>query len=216
MFWIFRAKKEFENLREETKNSFQAVRNDTQNIGKWIKHLNSVDSDVQTAISDLKEQLSTIEKEIEGLKNMIAFLDDGLKNLKDKQLFKTPPAVLSKQTAVGAVEVVQTPVQTPVQTAKFYDFQTLSVMERAIVWILLNTELKLSYDDVATMTGKDRSTVRGQINSIKQKSVGLIKEVMEKNGKKRVFIPEEIREKILKKVKVRINEKEKNDKGAKK
>ena len=64
--------------------------------------------------------------------------------------------------------------------------------------------MKLSYDDLAAMLGKERSTIRGQINTIKQKSESLIEEIIEKNGKKRVFIPEEIKEKMLKKTKVRV------------
>ena len=54
--------------------------------------------------------------------------------------------------------------------------------------------------------GKEKSTIRGQINTIKSKSEGLIEESIEKNGKKRVFIPEEIKEKMLKKQKVRVSE----------
>ena len=38
----------------------------------------------------------------------------------------------------------------------------------------------------------------------------LIEEIIERNGKKRVFIPEEIREMILKSVKVRVGNKRKN------
>ena len=64
--------------------------------------------------------------------------------------------------------------------------------------------MKLSYDDIASMTGKEKSTIRGQINSIKQKSESLISEKIEQNGKKRVFISEEIKENILKKTKVRV------------
>jgi hypothetical protein len=75
--------------------------------------------------------------------------------------------------------------------------------------------MKLSYDDLAAMLGKERSTIRGQINTIKSKSESLIEEVVEKNGKKRVFIPEEIKEKMLKKTKVRVNSK-KNVKKTKK
>jgi len=45
---------------------------------------------------------------------------------------------------------------------------------------------------------------RGQINSIKQKSEGLIEEIVEKNGKKRVYVPEKVREKLLKYAKVRV------------
>jgi hypothetical protein len=64
--------------------------------------------------------------------------------------------------------------------------------------------MKLSYDDLAAMLQKERSTIRGQINTIRQKSEGLIEESIEKNGKKRVFIPEEIKEKLIKKQKVRV------------
>ncbi|MEK6827557.1 MAG: HTH domain-containing protein, partial [Nanoarchaeota archaeon] len=103
------------------------------------------------------------------------------------------------------VYAVQTGVQTGVQTPNLSQF---SVTERAILWVLLNSEMKLSYDDLAAMLGKERSTIRGQINTIKQKSE-IIEEEIEKNGKKRVFIPEEIKEKMLKKTKVRVNSKKK-------
>jgi len=62
------------------------------------------------------------------------------------------------------------------------------------------------------MLGKERSTIRGQINTIKQRSEGLIEEEIEKNGKKRVFIPEEIKEKLLKKTKVRVDSGKKSKK----
>ena len=87
------------------------------------------------------------------------------------------------------------------------------------MWILLNSDMRLSYDDLAAMLGKERSTIRGQINRIKQKNESLVEEVVEKNGKKRVFIPEEIREKMLKKSKVSINpgkKAQRNIKGAEK
>jgi hypothetical protein len=86
----------------------------------------------------------------------------------------------------------------------FYGFSNLTATERAIIWVLANSELKLSYDDLAAMLGKERSTIRGQINRIKQKSEGIIQEIVEGNGKKRVFIPEDIKEKMLKKSKVRV------------
>ncbi len=52
--------------------------------------------------------------------------------------------------------------------------------------------------------------LQGQINEIKQKNRDLIEEETEKNGKKRVFIPENMKEKILKKIKVRVNNKKKS------
>ena len=72
--------------------------------------------------------------------------------------------------------------------------------------------MKLSYEDIAAVLGKEKTTIRGQINTIKQKSNGLIQEIIEKNGKKRIFIPKEIKEKILKKQKVSVKKKKKTEK----
>ena len=72
--------------------------------------------------------------------------------------------MFDKQTGVYAV---QTGVQTGVQTPNLDQF---SVTERAIIWILLNSDMRLSYDDLAAILGKERSTVRGHLNRIKQKS----------------------------------------------
>lgn len=189
--WLFGRKKEVERIKEETKTSFDSVKNDINRVSTWIKHLDNRDSTHENNILEIKEELSTIKTELEGIKNIIPFL-----NLeKSKQLFKQQTAVYGNQTAVYGV---QTPVYTAVQTANFSKFSTT---ERAIVWILLNSDMKLSYDDLAAILGRDRSTIRGQINRIKQRSENLIQEVIEKNGKKRLFIPEESKNKLLKVVK---------------
>ncbi|MEK6840848.1 MAG: helix-turn-helix domain-containing protein, partial [Nanoarchaeota archaeon] len=119
---------------------------------------------------------------------------------------QTTKQLFDKQTPVYAV---QTGVQTGVQTPNFDQF---SVTERAILWILLNSEMKLGYDDLAAMLGKERSTIRGHLNRIKQKSWGIVEEAVEKNGKKRVFVPEEVKEKLMKRVKVRVKPEKKDKK----
>ncbi|MEX2016896.1 MAG: hypothetical protein WD876_00280 [Candidatus Pacearchaeota archaeon] len=200
MFWFFGKKKGVEQLKEETKNSFEAVKKDISSVSGWIKHLDSEKDIQKRELEDIKEDLSSIKNEIEGVKNVLAMMNE----LKIGGVFKTPKRVFNKQTAVYAV---QTGVQTAVQTPKLDQF---SVTERAIIWILLNTDMKLSYDDLAAMLGKERSTIRGQINRIKQKSDSLIEEITEQNGKKRVFIPENIRENMLKKTKVRVRKSSEN------
>ncbi len=200
--WIFR-KKEVENLKEDTKKSFEAVKKDISSVTDWIKHLNSENDSLKNQINELKELLSSMDEEIEGVKNVVNIMNEP----KTKQLFKTPTYKNNKQTAVYAV---QTPVQTGVQTPNLDYF---SITERAIIWILLNTDMKLSYSDLAAMLGKEKSTIRGQINSIKQKSESLIQEVIEENGKKRVYIPEHIKEKLLKKSKVRVRKAKKSKKN---
>lgn len=195
MFEFFKRKKEIEEIKEETKKSFDFVKKDVSSLTRWIKHLDSERGMHQKEIEGIKENLSSIYQEIDGLKNVLSIMNE----LKSKQVFKTSQQLFKKQTPVYAV---QTGVQTGVQTPNLDQF---SITERAILWILLNSEIKLSYDDLAAILGKERSTIRGQINTIKSKNEGLIEEVIERNGKKRVFIPENIKEKLIKKSKVSVN-----------
>jgi biotin operon repressor len=202
MFGLFGRKKEIEDIKAETKNGFDSVKKDITSVSGWIKHLDSEKNLQKKEMEGIKETLSTMRDELDGLKNVLSMMNE----LKTNRVFKTPKQVFNKQTAVYAV---QTGVQTGVQTPNLSQF---SVTERAILWVLLNTDMKLSYDDLAAMLGKERSTIRGQINAIRQKSGGLIEEEIEKNGKKRVSIPEEMKEKMLKKTKVRVKSNKKEEK----
>lgn len=206
MFGWFSRKKEAKRVEEDTKRGFEAVKKDITAVTGWIKHLDSEKNSQKKDIDELKGSLASMQEEIDGMKNILSIMND----VKPKQLFKTPKRVLDKQTAVYAV---QTGVQTSVQTPNFNQF---SVTERAILWVLLNSDMRLSYEDIASILGKEKSTIRGQINNIRQKGEGLVEEVIESNGKKRVFIPEEIKEKMLKKSKVRIKTVKKNGKNEEK
>ena len=202
--WLF-GKKEVELIKKETKKGFEFVKKDISVVSSWIKHLDSEKNLHKKEMEEIRGILSSVQEEIIELKNIVSVINE----LKPNRLFKTPKQLSNKQTAVYAV---QTGVQTGVQTPKLNQF---SITERAILWMLLNTDMKLSYDDLAAMLGKERSTIRGQINAIKHKSE-IIEESIERNGKKRLFIPENIKEKMLKKSKVRVNLNEKNKKLLKK
>ncbi|MDP2628597.1 MAG: hypothetical protein Q8P15_01720 [Nanoarchaeota archaeon] len=197
MFNWFFGKKRVEEIKEETKKGFDSVKKDMISITTWIEHLDSEKKNHREEINEMKEILSTMKEDIEEMKNVVSQVS----LVKTNRLFKTTKQKNDKQTGVYAV---QTGVQTGVQTPNLEDF---SITERAILWILLNTDMKLSYDDLAAILGKERSTIRGQINALKRKSESLIEEQIEKNGKKRVFIPENVKEKMLKKTKVRVRKK---------
>lgn len=202
MFWWFNRKK-IKELEEKTQDGFSAVKKDMDVVGKWVKHLNKQDKQLFDEIFSLQDEISSLKDEIAALREGVelAFGEE-----KNKQVFKKLP-VLNKQTPV---EDVQELVQTAVQTGNIYDIlKKLSSNERVIVFTLLNSDMKLSYEDLALLLGKDKATVRGQINAIKQKSGGLIEEITEKNGKKRIFLPEEIKEKLKKYAKVRVGERKK-------
>jgi len=190
VWWLFKRDDRSE-LKDEIKQAFSAVKHDLKKASDWITHLNSHSKQHSNSIEELNERLSSVENELNDMKGFLTFFSTRL----SKQVFKQQQTGVHKQTAVQAV---QTGVQTAVQTAFL---SNLSVMERAIVWVLLNTDMKLSYEDVAAILNKEKSTIRGQINSIKQKNEGLIDEAIEKNGKKRYYIAEEMREMLLSKIK---------------
>ena len=194
MFSLFGHKKRVDKLKEEVHESFGHVKKDFGKVSEWITHLDGKHSSHDSDISDIKDQLLSIHEDIIELKDFISFFGPQL----SKQLSKQIQTSVAKQTMPNAV---QTPVQTVVQTDIL---DNLTVMERAIVWALLNSDMNLSYEDLAALLGKNKSTIRGQINTIKQKNEELIVEARELNGKKRLYIPDKIRSMIIKSVKIKV------------
>tara|TARA_Y100000310_G_C20583734_1_gene764313 strand:+ start:503 stop:1117 length:615 start_codon:yes stop_codon:yes gene_type:complete len=199
MFLWFGTKKRIEELEDKSQKGFSDVKRDVDKIGKWLKHLDTKDKQLFDVVSELKNELSSVKDELESLREGVDLVSD---EVSGKQVFKKLP-VLGKQTGV---ESVQKAVQTAVQTGNYYDnFKGLSGNEKLVVYTLLNSDMKLSYEDLALLLGKERSTIRGQVNSIKQKSeIIMIEEITEKNGKKRVFVPDDVRAKMSKFAKVRV------------
>lgn len=193
--WLFKnvRKEEFDHHKSAVQTALNTCKQDILNIGKWIKHLNSTDDDLKNDVEDIKNELTTIKNELDEIKEALV----GKNEVEIIPLFKHRQTAKHRQTVDYGV---QTAVQTTVQAA-FFD--KLSISEKALIGILLNTDMKLSYEDLAAMTGKDSTTIRGQINSIKQKVVGLVEEQIEKNNKKRLFIPDKIKGVLLRRVKVR-------------
>lgn len=182
-------KDEFNQHKSAVQTALNSAKQDILSVSKWVEHLNNKNSGIKGDIEELYDEMSTMKNELEELKNMVSLAVN-------PKLLKQQQTVFNKQTAVYGV---QNAVQTPVQ-ADFLD--RLSMSERALVMILLNSDMKLSYEDLAAMMAKDSTTIRGQVNSVKQKCEGLIDEQIEKNNKKRLYIPEKLKNTLLKKVKV--------------
>ena len=194
-FWPFkRQEDDHEALKEDVRKSFHAVKTDINKAAEWISHLHTRNNHHETKFEVLDARLSTIERDLDEIKNFISFFSTRVNSGVFKQMSKQGQTAVYKQTAVEGV-------QTPVQTAFHSGFMGhLSANERLIVWTLMNTDMKLSCEDVAALLNKERSTIRGQINSIKQKSEGLISELSENSGKKRFFVEDKVKEMLLSKV----------------
>ncbi len=200
MFGFFRKKeekREINTLKQAVQTGFNSVKQDVNSLTKWIKHLDFKDEELKNQILDIHDDVSDIKDDLENLKNVISILGNS-------SMFKQKRTVFNKQT--GVQDVLNT-VQTGVQTLYL---DNLTSNERAIIFVLLNSDMKLSYEDLAAMLGKNKSTIRGQVNVIKQKSEGLIEEIMGENNKKRVYIPEKTKEVLLKIKKVRNKDKKKS------
>ena len=197
MFGFF-LRKRVKSLEEETKKGFSSVKSDINDVGKWIKHLDKQNKRLVSGISRLRSDLSTVRGEIGGV---VGEMEERLEEQKVGGVFKNLP-VLDKQLPV---EGVQESVQTAVQTGNFYDnLKNLSANERLLILTLSGSDMKLSYEDLAMLLGKERSTIRGQINAIKQKSEGLIEEMLERGGKKRIFVNEKVKGELSKYAKTRM------------
>jgi septal ring factor EnvC (AmiA/AmiB activator) len=199
MWSPFKHKKNIEELKSDVQESFSHVKKDFNKVGEWITHLDDKHALHKDELSNLKDQLSGIQNDLLEIKDFISFFGPQVSKESSKQRQTTT----TKQTAMGTVQtVVQSDVQTDV-------LSNLTVMERGIVWALLNSEMRLSYEDLAALLGKNKSTIRGQINIIKQKNEGLIMESREFSGKKRLYVPDEIKNNIIKSVKVKVNQSKK-------
>jgi ribosome-binding ATPase YchF (GTP1/OBG family) len=191
-------KKEVEELKWAVQTGFNSAKQDINKLSKWVKHLNNKDSRLKDDVLYLQEELSTVKEELDEMKKMLSMLGD-------KGVFKHKQTVFSKQTPVQAV---LNTVQTGVQTAFL---EKLTATERAIIFVMLNSDLKLSYEDLASMLGKSKATIRGQVNSIKQKSEGLIEDRIGEGNKKRLFIPDRIKSVLVKKKRVKIQKNENSE-----
>ncbi len=188
MFMFIRKRKFFE-LKKEISDSFENVKKDFSKVGKWINLIDDKSKKYDDNFKNIHEELSNLKNTFNELSEKIYI--SGSNIFSNKQSLK-------KQTTT-------TTVQTAVQTAVQMDeIDKLTIMERAIVFALINSNLKLSHDDLSVMFGKSKSTIRGQINSIKQKIFGLIDEYTEPSGKKRIYISDKNRDLITKKAKIHI------------
>jgi len=203
MWKLFGHKKRVDDLKTEVQNSFNHVKKDFNKVGEWIKHLDDKHGNYDNELFNIKEQILSIQEDLIEIKDFISFFGPQISRGLSKQI--TTGRV--KQTSVNCV---QTPVQTDVQSEIL---DNLTVMERGIVWALLNSDMKLSYEDLASLLGKNKSTIRGQINTIRQKSK-IIEEFSEINGKKRLYIPDDIKSSVMKSIKIKIkSEKKRKSEG---
>jgi len=185
VFKFFRRKrgdvdKKVDSLNESMIDSFSKIKGDMEHVGRWINHFSGKHDNHEKEIKQIYDRLSQIEGRLEDVWTRVR---TGVRTGKVSGRTRTDSR--SKQMSV----------QENVDSLR-----NLTMVERSVVWVLLNTDLKMGYDDLVVVLGKDKSTLRGQINNIKQKNESLIREIVENDGRKRFYIDEKIKNKVFKSV----------------
>lgn len=198
VWWLFRKKSDedihqkFSNLNNSLHGSFSNIKRDIDGVTKWIDHLKVKHDDHDKRFELLNFRVNNIEEFLDEMRGRLEAVQTAVQTggLSKQAQTNTRPnscPTVSKQLSKQDEELTLA-----------IRLKNLTMMERAVVWVLLNTDLKLSYEDLSVALGKDKSTLRGQINNIKLKSEELVEEYPEKDGKKRFFITEKNKSEILK------------------
>jgi len=188
-FWL--KKREYKEVDEKISKISSSIERSFLNVKTDITHVLAKIDGLRSDHKSRYEEMVRINKRINELE--IVFKEIYGLRYDNFKVFGQPfghkqTDVRFKQLSVG----VQTPKKSDEWTKK------LTPMERVIINTLLNSDMKYSYEDLSVLLGRDKSTIRGQMNSIKQKNEVLVNEHNEMNGKKRFYISEDTKNRILK------------------
>jgi hypothetical protein len=186
------AHKKIEDLNKSVSFSFSNLKRDMDYISNWITHFKDKHDEHNENFDSVHKRLERVEQELEEMRDMWTRVQTGVQT-------RVQTAVQTGQTRVQT-RVGQTDVrlkQMSVQTNTLEKLKNLSVMERGLVWVLVNSDAKMSYEDIYVILGKNKSTLRGQINNIKLKSPDLIKEEVENDGTKKFYVSKELKDEIM-------------------
>ncbi len=195
VWWLFRRKRDddvnekFVNLHESLHTSFSNIKKDMADLNKWLDSFKNKHESHDQRFELLNRRVNDIEEVIEEMQGVWTTVQTAV---------QTGGVSKQQQTDIRPNIRLRVSKQGEEELSMVERLRKLTMMERAVVWTLLNTDLKLSYDDLSVALGKDKSTLRGQINNIKTKSEGLVEEHHEKDGKKRFYISEKTKSELLK------------------
>lgn len=184
--WFFKKKddtvhKKIDDVNKSLTSSFSNLKKDMSEVGGWISHFKNKHDNHDNNFEELRLRVANIERDLEEMKTTWTRVQTGVQTRVQTRVQKTD--VRFKQMSVQANTLEK--------------LRNLTVMERGIIWVLLNSDTKVRYEDLCLALNKNKSTLRGQINSIKLKSPELVKEEVENDGTKKFYIEENVKSEII-------------------
>ncbi len=188
---------EIEKLRNEVKSEILELKMITREA-KLKAEAASVKADTAASkVDDIDQELASVMEKINRVLNLskigleakkeIAELTQVVESLAQKI---ATPGKSSREKARKAAEIKPGP------STDFDILNGLSRSERAIINVLMSSDMPLGYEDIARVLGKSESTIRDHITQIRKKSD--IIEVVEGIDRKKMFrIPLKLKNRIL-------------------
>jgi len=75
--WLFK-KRDADDIKSSTRKGFEDVKKDISSVNGWIRHLDSERNIQKMEIETIKDDLSSIKSELEGIKNVLSFTPTGV------------------------------------------------------------------------------------------------------------------------------------------
>ncbi len=178
---------------EELKNSMESFKDDIKNFAFSLAKMNEkiveLNEKFDDEIEQIYERISEIEEKISILAKSTRVGVEAKKELKEvrEQLSKLiqKKKEIKREKPVQEINTEETSKVQEIHASVKEEMRMLSPAEREILSALLSSEIPLSYEEIAQLTGKSTSTVRDHMNNIRKKTNLL--EVVETPDRKKLF-----------------------------
>ncbi len=186
---------------------------DIDNINRWIDHLHDLSKDQEKYMKDLEKNISSaFERYNKYLVDIYRIVADqqSLIRKREESVQARPEMRLDAQTEASrqkkddsATSLSQT--KTPIgqgyddgaKPISYYS-DILTHSEKRILAELCNTDMKLSYKDLAVVLGVSPNTAKNHVCHIRNKGFP-IKEADDSKGVKRYYVPDNMKKVLLSK-----------------
>ncbi|MFW6230654.1 MAG: hypothetical protein ACOC32_01375 [Nanoarchaeota archaeon] len=173
---------------------------DITNINRWIQHLHDTSRKQEEALQNLENNISqAFDKYNKYLVDLFRVVND-LSTTKQQTTIDVqtrPETRLDAQESASHMQDYNSSMIFEDEKPPIEHYATiLTRAEKNVLAELVNTSQKLSYKDIAMVSNLSANTVKNHVCHIKNKGFP-IKELTDRNGIKRYFVPENIKKVLV-------------------
>ena len=178
--WMIHIHEKSSHLEKNHANHVEITRQDMQNISKWLHFLNSHTIQVKKYFGEMNNIMENLSKRDDEILKELDKLKEDILDVKQGQL-RTPERTIeghvptSKDMSFKDVPVARYVLSEPKNTLKVKDIYinkgTFTGSQLELIDILYNSDRPLSYSELATITGKQKKSIRNLIYEVRDKGL---------------------------------------------